>query len=91
MAQQASSALGPELIRALVWARKLGLTDQDRHDLAAYLVGHEGSWESMSEEHAQRIADALRAFPAVQWLYADRRVIAGDGGALPRPALAAAS
>lgn len=83
--------MGPQLRRALTWASKLNLTRDDRHALGEYLVGHEGSWVTMTEENAMRIADALRAFPAVQWMWADRRAIAGDGQALPRPALRRAS
>lgn len=79
--------MGPQLRRALTWASKLQLTRDDRLALAEYITGHEGSWRTMSEETAQRIADALQAFNAVQWLWADRRVITGDGAALPRPAL----
>jgi hypothetical protein len=74
-----------------MFAGKLGLTRDDRLCLGEYLVGHEGSWASMSEDDAQRVADALRAFPAVQWLYADRRRIAGDDHRLPVPAVRRAS
>lgn len=83
--------IDPQLRRALTWSSKLGLTRQDRHALAEYLTGHEGSWTTMTEADAMRVADALRAFTAVQWLWADRRVITGDGEPLPRPALSHAS
>lgn len=91
MAQPSRAAIGPQLRRALTWASKLKLTREDRHALGEYLVGHEGSWARMSEENASRVADALRCFTAVQWLWADRRAIEGDAAALPRPALARAS
>lgn len=82
----------PQFRRALTWCSKLKLTDDDRHALAAYLLDHEGSWRTLSEDGARRIADSLQAFNAVQWLYADRRAIAGDGHQLPVPhAMAAAS
>jgi hypothetical protein len=83
--------ISPQLRRALTWASKLKLTREDRHALGEYLTGHEGSWATMSDEDAMRIADALRAFNAVQWLYADRRALNGDDAPLPRPALAHAS
>ena len=64
--------LDPHIISALVEARKLHLDTEDRHDLAEYLVGHEGSWATLNPLDARRIADALRAFRAVQWLYAEK-------------------
>lgn len=91
MAQPAVAADRPQRRRALTWCSKLKLTRDDRHALAEYITGHEGSWSTLSEPDAMRIADALRAFNAVQWLWADRRVISGDGAPLPRPALAQAS
>lgn len=83
--------IGPQLRRALTWASKLKLTREDRHALGEYLTGHEGSWKTMTEDDAMRIADALRCFNAVQWLWADRRELNGDDAHLPRPALAQAS
>lgn len=91
MAQPSRAAIGPQLRRALTWASKLKLTREDRHALGEYLIGHEGSWARMSEADAMRLADALRCFPAVQWLWADRRAIEHDGAELPRPALRRAS
>lgn len=64
--------MGPQLRRALTAAVKLTLTRQERHDFAEFLVGHEGSWNRMPEEDAKRVADALFAFPAVQWLVRER-------------------
>lgn len=58
----------PQLRRALTACIKLTLTRDERHSLAEYLTGHEGSWSSISEEDAQRVADAAFAYMAVQWL-----------------------
>lgn len=58
----------PQLRRALTACIKLTLTRDERHSLAEYLTGHEGSWSTISEEDARRVADAAFAFMAVQWL-----------------------
>lgn len=62
----------PQRRRAITAAIKLTLTRDERHDLAEYLTGHEGSWSTISEEDAQRVGDALFAFLAVQWLVQQR-------------------
>jgi hypothetical protein len=61
-----------QLRRALTISVKLTLTRAERHDLAEYLTGHEGSWTTISEDDAKRVADALFAWWAVQWLIQDR-------------------
>lgn len=58
----------PQRRRAITAAIALTLTRDERHDLAEYLTGHEGSWSTISEEDAQRVADAMFAYRAVQWL-----------------------
>lgn len=63
----------PQRIRALTLARKMTLTDDERRELAAVLTGHEGSWRTISEEDARRVADALHAFAYVQHLLNERR------------------
>jgi hypothetical protein len=59
--------------RAIIAAERLTLDRLERHELAEFLVGHEGSWSTLSEDDARRIADALDAFVAVQWLLLQRR------------------
>lgn len=54
--------------RAIIAAEKLTLSRAERHDLAELLVGHAGSWHTLSEPDARRVADALDAFLAVQAL-----------------------
>lgn len=54
--------------RAIIAAEKLTLSRSERHDLAELLVGHAGSWHTLSEPDARRVADALEAFLAVQAL-----------------------
>lgn len=75
--------IGPQVRRALVWSTKLGLDQDERHDLAELLTGHEGSWSTLSEEDAKRVADALQAYNAVQWLHQYRT----DRPPLTRPAI----
>lgn len=60
-------------IRAVIEADKLTLTRDERHELAAYLVGHEGSWSTLPEDKASRIADALKGFLVIQALFLIRR------------------
>lgn len=73
---------GPYVVRALMAAGKLDLSQLERQELAEYLTGHEGSWSRMSEEDGKRVGDALQSFHAVQWLIATR-----DRQPAPRPAL----
>lgn len=54
--------------RAIINADKLTLDREERHDLARLLVGHEGSWRTLDEDDARRIADALDGYLAVQAL-----------------------
>lgn len=54
--------------RAIINAQRLSLDRQERHDLAQMLVHHHGSWATLSEPDARRIADALDAFLIVQAL-----------------------
>ena len=63
----------PQRLRAILLAQRLTLDRAERHDLATMLVGHEGSWRTLSEDDARRIADALYAFAAVQHLLNERR------------------
>lgn len=61
-----------QLRRALTAAVKLTLTREERHSFAEFLVGHEGSWSRMAEADLKRVADALFAYQAVQWLVQQR-------------------
>jgi hypothetical protein len=65
--------VGPQVMRALVACRKLDLDQDERHELSEFITGHEGSWSTMSEDDARRIADALYVFREIQWLYHQRR------------------
>lgn len=58
----------PQRTRAIIEAQKLSLTQQERRELAEMLVGHAGSWKSISEDDARRVADALKAYQIVQAL-----------------------
>lgn len=55
-------------IRAVILADALTLSREERHEFAEMLVKHKGSWSSLSESDARRIADALEGFPIVQAL-----------------------
>lgn len=59
--------------RAIIAAENLTLTRLERQDLAEFLTGHAGSWSTISEDDARRVADALDAFHAVQALLLMRR------------------
>jgi hypothetical protein len=59
--------------RAIIAAERLTLDRAERHELAEFLVGHEGSWRSLAEDDARRIADAIDAFIGIQWLLEQRR------------------
>lgn len=63
----------PQRVRAIISAQKLTLDDDERHELAAMLVGHEGSWSRISEKDAARVADALEGFLIIQALLKLRR------------------
>lgn len=55
-------------IRAIMAADKLGLTREERHDLAEVLVKHTGSWSTLSEADARRVGDGLESFLIIQAL-----------------------
>lgn len=59
--------------RAIIAAEQLTLSRQERREFAEFLVGHTGSWRTLSEDDARRIADALSAYLAVQALLMMRR------------------
>lgn len=63
----------PQRTRAIIECQKLSLDQQERHELAHMLVGHEGSWSTLSEDDARRIADAAQAYLVVQALVLLRR------------------
>lgn len=55
-------------IRAIMLADQLTLSREERHDFAAMLVKHHGSWSSLEESDARRIGDALEGYPIMQAL-----------------------
>jgi len=55
-------------IRAIINSDKLTLSREERHDLARMLVNHSGSWKTLGEPEARRIADALDSFLIIQAL-----------------------
>lgn len=59
--------------RAIIAAERLTLDQRERRELAEFLTGHGGSWATISEPDARRVADALDAFLAVQALLLMRR------------------
>ena len=59
--------------RAIIAAERLTLDREERHELAAMLVGHEGTWATIAEDDARRIAEACDAFLIVQALLLQRR------------------
>lgn len=69
----ATETLHPQRTRAIIAAGKLTLTQLERRDLAELLTGHTGTWSTISEDDARRIADALDAFLAIQALLLLRR------------------
>jgi hypothetical protein len=62
----------PERGRAIFLAKKLTLSDSERRELAEWMVEHTGSWSTLKEEDAKRIADALNCFIGIQYLLARR-------------------
>lgn len=67
--------LGPHAhrTRAIIAAQRLSLDRRERQDLAEFLTGHTGSWSTITEDDARRVADAIEAFLAVQALLLLRR------------------
>ena len=59
--------------RAIISAEKLTLDRDERHELAELLTGHEGSWRTISEDDARRVADVCDGFLYVQHLLLQRR------------------
>jgi hypothetical protein len=46
----------PERARAITLADKLTLTRKERHELAEWMLDHTGSWATLKEPDAKRIA-----------------------------------
>lgn len=59
--------------RAVILANRMTLDRDERHDFAEFLVGHHGSWTTLGEQNARRIADALEGYVAVQHILNQRR------------------
>lgn len=74
----AKADLHPQRTRAIIAAGKLTLDRDERRDLARMLVGHSGSWRTIEEPDARRVADALEAFLVIQALLLMRRQARGD-------------
>lgn len=60
--------------RAILEAKRLTLTRAERHELADWLIDFRGSWSTLPEVGARRLADAMSAFIGIQHLLAQRRV-----------------
>ena len=69
----AGTAKNGQRTRAIMCAQKLLLDQQDRHDLAKQLVGHSGSWSTLSEDDARQLAMAIDAFLVIQTLLLMKR------------------
>lgn len=54
---------------------RLNLDRTDRHDLALILVGHEGTWSTLSEADAERLCLVLVGVPYVLHLLNERLAI----------------
>lgn len=78
------TAVGPHQRRLHALCTRFGLDRQDRHDLALVIVGHEGSWRTLTEVDAERLCLVMVGYAYVQWLLADRLRIAR--AAVHRPA-----
>lgn len=63
----------PQRTRAIISAKKLTLTRPERHELAEMLCGYSGTWSTIDEDCARRIADALEGFLIVQALLLRRQ------------------
>lgn len=70
----ATSGRDGQRTRAIIAAERLTLDRHERQELAEFLTGHEGSWATISEDDARRVADACDAFLAVQALLIMRRM-----------------
>jgi hypothetical protein len=62
------------LAKAFVLAREVGLTRDDRIDLARVVTGREevGSWSHLSDVEVERVLDSLAGFVFVSWLLCER-------------------
>lgn len=56
----------PQRTRAILAARRLSLSDVERREVAAHVVGHSGSWSTLSEDDGRRLADAFETFHVIQ-------------------------
>lgn len=58
-----------------VMAREIGLTEEDRHELAIQVVGkdHSPSWRTFKYPELERLADYLAGFGFIATILRDRR------------------
>jgi hypothetical protein len=62
------------LAKAFVLAREVGLTRDDRIELARVVTGRDeiGSWSHLSESEVEKVLDSLAGFVFVSWLLCER-------------------
>jgi len=60
------------LTRAVLLAKELTLTRQERHSFAELVLDRAGSWSGMPELEAARLADALSGFLPLQAILMQR-------------------
>lgn len=59
--------------KLLMVAREIGLTDQERHELASYLLRRNiSTWSKLEDEQVWRLLDALEGFELVSSLLSQR-------------------
>lgn len=58
----------PKRTYALILAKKMTLSDRERHEFAEKLIGHAGSWSRLNEADAGRIVDGLEGATLFQFL-----------------------
>lgn len=58
----------PQLARAIIEADRLTLTRRERREYAELVVEHTGTWSTLDEPVAQRLAQALTSFIPLQYL-----------------------
>lgn len=68
------TATDPKLrAKLFLWAKSIGLTDQDRHDLTVGILGVEGlSWGALTDAEAWRLLDAMEGSHLVDHLRTNR-------------------
>lgn len=59
--------------KAYAVAREIGLTDEERHALAGYVLRRDAtSWKSLSDSQMTRLLDAMEGFVLIHSLFLQR-------------------